>query len=59
MNSPVSLEETIEYVHEVLLLDVDLFDTAMKESDAHADAITARGVLGANRPPEIDRVLNP
>ncbi len=59
VNSPVRLEGTVEHVHEVLLLDMELFDTAMKEIDAHADAITARAVVGANRLPAIVGILNP
>jgi 3-hydroxyisobutyrate dehydrogenase-like beta-hydroxyacid dehydrogenase len=58
-NSAGVPQEAIAHIRDVLLLDMELFDTAMTESDAHADAITARGVLGANRVPEIIRILNP
>jgi 3-hydroxyisobutyrate dehydrogenase-like beta-hydroxyacid dehydrogenase len=52
-------EETLTHLHDVLVLDMGLFTEAMHDAGADADAITARGLAGANRVREIVRTLNP
>jgi 3-hydroxyisobutyrate dehydrogenase-like beta-hydroxyacid dehydrogenase len=42
-----------------LILDMELFDAAMTESGVDAGSVTARGLSGANRVPEVIRTLNP
>ncbi len=51
--------EMIEHAKDVLLLDVELFDTAMHDYGIDAEAISTRAVSGANRVPENIRMLNP
>lgn len=51
--------ETVEHLSQVEVLDMQLFDTAMREGGVDAAAVTARGVSGAQRLPDIVRALNP
>lgn len=51
--------DTVEHLAEVQGLDLDLFDTAMRESGLDASAVTARGRSGNDRIAELVRTLNP
>jgi 3-hydroxyisobutyrate dehydrogenase-like beta-hydroxyacid dehydrogenase len=42
-----------------LILDMELFDTAMTEAGIDVGSVTARGLSGANRVPAVLRTLNP
>jgi 3-hydroxyisobutyrate dehydrogenase-like beta-hydroxyacid dehydrogenase len=59
VHSPVNLDAAAEHAVGALLLDVELFDAAMKELGVDAEAITARGMTGAGRVLELMKTLNP
>ncbi|GAA1913106.1 NAD(P)-dependent oxidoreductase [Streptantibioticus ferralitis] len=58
LNTMVTLEN-VEHPSGVEALDMELFDTAMRDVGVAAEAITARGLAGAHRLPELLRRLNP
>ena len=51
--------DTVEHLAQVEALDVELFDTALHEGGVDAAAVTARGLSGARRLPDVVRLLNP
>lgn len=51
--------DVIQHLANVQTLDMELFDTAMIEAGADADAVTKRGLIGAGRLPELVHRLNP
>ncbi len=50
--------DTVEHLSKVEALDMDLFDTAMRDGGVDAAAVTAQGLSGAHRLPELIRRLN-
>jgi 3-hydroxyisobutyrate dehydrogenase-like beta-hydroxyacid dehydrogenase len=51
--------DTVDHLAKVQGLDLDLFDTAMRESGLDGSAVTARGRSGNDRLSAVVRVLNP
>lgn len=51
--------DTVEHLSQVEALDMELFDTALHEGGVDAAAVTARGLSGARRLPDVVRLLNP
>jgi len=51
-------EDTVEHLSQVEALDMDLFDTAMREAGLDASEVTARGLSGAHRLSDVVRQLN-
>jgi 3-hydroxyisobutyrate dehydrogenase-like beta-hydroxyacid dehydrogenase len=58
LNTMVTLD-TVEHLSGVEALDMDLFEAAMQDIGVDAGAVTARGMTGARRLPELLRRLNP
>ncbi len=51
-------EDTVEHLSQVEALDIDLFNTAMREAGLDASEVTARGLSGAHRIADVVRLLN-
>jgi len=51
-------QDTVEHLSQVEALDIDLFDTAMREAGLDAGEVTARGMSGAHRLSDVVRLLN-
>lgn len=51
--------ETVEHLASVEALDMNLFDTAMRDAGVDASAVTARGLSGTDRLADVVRLLNP
>lgn len=58
MNTMVN-PDTVDHLSAVEALDMELFDQAMRDAHIPADAVTARGLAGARRLPEVIGRLNP
>jgi 3-hydroxyisobutyrate dehydrogenase-like beta-hydroxyacid dehydrogenase len=58
LNTMVTLDN-VEHLSSVEALDMELFDTAMRQAGVDAATLTARGMAGANGLPELLRRLNP
>jgi len=58
LNTMVTLDN-VEHLSGVEALDMELFDAAMQHAGVDAGPLTARGMVGANRLPELLRRLNP
>lgn len=50
---------TVEHLSRVEALDMELFDTAMRNAGVDATAVTVRALSGANRLPDVIDRLNP
>ncbi|MEU8699552.1 NAD(P)-dependent oxidoreductase [Streptomyces sp. NPDC048680] len=51
--------DNVEHLSGIEALDMELFDQATREADLDSAAVTARGLSGAHRLPELLRHLNP
>jgi 3-hydroxyisobutyrate dehydrogenase-like beta-hydroxyacid dehydrogenase len=51
--------DVVEHAKDVLILDMELFETAMADYGVDTAGITARALSGANRVPNNIRILNP
>lgn len=58
LNTMVTLDN-VEHLSSVEALDMELFDTAMRDADVDAGSVTARGMAGAHGLPGLLHRLNP
>lgn len=59
VGSPGLPTETVEHARDVLILDMEIFDAAMRDYQIDADLVSARARSGADRVPSNIRILNP
>jgi len=56
---PETIADTMDHMLRVLVLDMEIFATAMKEQGVDTSAITARGLAGIAALPDLVYRLNP